>query len=106
MSVSATYKSNLTIRETLTAEAAGTPTITHSGFDSSKSLSASTTPSVTKMIARTLSLSTGALTIDLTSLTGTASSSVTLSGLKIQMMKIKNTATHAITIAKGASNGY
>lgn len=89
----------------------GDNTTTVNGLNSTRTLTASTTPPVTKHSAGTLTLSSGSGTLDLTSLpdpvTGVAAV-ITLNGLKPQeaIFRNKSTNANAITIVKGASNGY
>lgn len=110
MSVTATYSLELTVRETLSTgvPAAERPIVTHSGFNSSGSLSSSTTPPITKVAAFTKALVAGAATIDLTALVGTAGAAVDGTGLKVQAVKVQNpsTNTNTLVIKEGASNGY
>lgn len=108
MSVSANYDGGITVRETLATgvEAATAPVVIHSGFNTSTTLNASSTVPATTSIERTLALSAGTLTVDLTSLTGTNGAAVDFTGLKVQMFKFKNPSTHSITFTFGASNGY
>ncbi len=85
-------------------------TVTTNGLNSTSTLGASTTPPATKYSAGTVVMSGGVGSIDLTSLpdeNGTATA-VTLTGLKIATMVLRNKSTNAnpITIAKGASNGF
>ena len=62
---------------------------------------------VTKSVYFVVSLSGGAATIDLTSLTGVNNESVDGTGLKLQVLKMKNrTGNATMTIDVGASNGY
>lgn len=71
-------------------------------------LNASSSAPATKVIVDEITLSSGAATIDLTSLTGFAATSVTMSGLKVQaiILSTASTNTHAVTFVEGASNGY
>lgn len=63
---------------------------------------------VTKGYAFKKALSAGAATVDLTSLTNVLGTSESLTGLKVQGVVFLNPSSNAnaITIAKGASNGY
>lgn len=62
----------------------------------------------TKNASFEVALSGGAATIDLTNITDPVNGVVTGNTLKVQAITVKNKATNgaAITIAKGASNGY
>ena len=78
------------------------------GVDNGK-LTATTTPAATKVFSDTINLSSGSATLDLTSLAGPASTTVTFSGLKVQLVKLKCplTNTAGITVdAKDATTGY
>jgi len=111
MSISVTYQSKITVVETLetnTDSLGNDKQVTHDQFDTAKSLTSGTTPPVTKMAAFVQALTAGAATIDLSSLTGVNGATVDGTGLKVQILKIKNKAESAnpMSIAPGASNGY
>lgn len=106
------YKSTVTATETLdSADAPASSTanriVTHNGYNTALTLSASTTPPVTKVAAFSQALTGGAATIDLTALDGTIGT-VDGTGLKLQVLKLKapTTNTATLTATKGASNGY
>lgn len=112
MSLAVTYASQVSVTETIenVYVDGNNATVTVNGLNSSADLNASSTPPVTKESAGTLTLSSGSGTLDLTSLpdlNGVAAA-VTLTGLKPQVVKLRNKSTNAnaMTIAKGASNGY
>lgn len=110
MAVTAELTCTLSVRETLVTgvDAAGSPVITHgtNSFKTSETLTSSSTPPVTKYYAATVALVAGAKTLTLTSLTG-ANGTVDMTGLKIQVFKIRNnSATNTLNVAEGASNGY
>ena len=112
MSVALTLTSNITAVETLETNVPAASTankkITHDQFNSVQSLTAATTPPVTKVAAFQQALTAGAATIDLENLTGTNGATVVGTGLRAQAMKVRNPSTNAneITIAEGAANGY
>lgn len=112
MAVNVTYASTVTVEETLAtnipAAAAANRKVTHTLFNTSASLTSATTVPVTQVAAFEQSLTDGAATIDLTSLTGTNGSTVAMTGLKVQILKLKAKSTNAnvITASEGASNGY
>ncbi len=112
MSLSVTYKSTVTVAETLTGNApfasSSKKVVTHDQFDTSATLNSGSTPPVTTFAAFQKALSGGSATIDLTSVLGTNGVTVNFTGLKIQLAKFRNPATNAnnITIVAGASNGY
>lgn len=115
MSVALTYRSQVTVAETLT-DADGVSlsasetnrVVTHDQFNTTASLTSATTPPVTTVAAFRQALTDGAATIDLTALPGTNGASVSGTGLKVQAIKFKALSTNAnvITITEGASNGY
>jgi len=105
------YVLNLTAIETITVEGVdpNDNTVTLSGLNESGQLTGSTTPPVSVVACYELTLSSGAATIDLTSLPGlTSGETLTGSGLKAQFIKFINKAANAnsMTVSKGASNGY
>lgn len=112
MSLSVNYVSKATVVETLEGGmiSANDNTVTTTGMNVDATLTASTTPAVTKYSAGTATMSGGAVTIDLTSLPDTngTAGAVTLTGMKLAVAKFRNKSTNAneITIAKGASNGH
>lgn len=78
------------------------------GLDESLTLTATSTPPVTKLGFGVITLTAGAATVDMTSLVGLNGVAISLSGLKPIAIKFQNPSTNAnnMTIAKGASNGY
>lgn len=111
MSVEVTFKTTITNVETLennVPAAAADKAVTHSGFNTSKTLNSASTPPATKGNAFELALSGGAATLDLTAIPATGGGTYSGSGLKVQLLRIRNKAANAnsISIAVGASNGY
>jgi hypothetical protein len=110
MSVSVSYGATVTVQEVLEANpnsaSAAQRTVTHSLFNSTKSLNGSSTPPVTKVAAFKAALSAGAKTLDLTALIGTNGVAVDGTGLKVQVLKVKNLGANTLAITPGASNGY
>lgn len=110
MSVSLAYRADMTATETLTTNAAALSdaTLVHSGYNTTKTLNASSTPPATKVASFAQAMTVGAATIDLTDLLGSNGAAVDGSGLRVQAIKLRNKSTNAnpITVAKGASNGY
>lgn len=113
MSVDVTADLKLEIAETLTTgvNGAATPIINHGGADSDfrayGRLTSTTTPDVEGCVVKTVTLTAGAYTLDLTSMTGTNGATVDATGKKIRFLKIVNDhATQTLTVAKGASNGH
>ncbi len=87
----------------------GDATLTTALSSESLVLNAGTTPPVTKIASGSKALSSGSGTLDLTSLPGlTADETVTMLGLKVQFLILRNKSTNAnvMTVSKGASNGY
>lgn len=110
MTISVGYVSQVAVVETLGGVfvSPGDNTIT-SGINTQMTLNASSTPPASKDSEGTIAMTAGAATIDLTSLpdkNGNAGA-VTLTGLRLAVVKLRNKATNAnpITVAKGASNG-
>lgn len=109
--VSATYASSATVTETFTGDyiSSGDNTVSVTGLNETGTLNASSSVPATKQVSGTKTMSGGAGTIDLTALPGlTADETVSLSGLKVQILKIRNKSTNAnkIVVSNGASNGY
>lgn len=106
---SAKYASSVTTIETvsLTAAAAesATPSLTHSGYNTTADLSPTSTPAVSKTSYFSKALVAGAGTIDLTALPGPGGTQ-DFTGLKVQMIKFKNDAANTITVSQGAANAY
>ncbi len=111
MSVSVSYVSNLTVAEALETNVAdlSDKSIVHSGFNTALTASAASTPPATKVAAGVVNVTSGAGSIDLTSLPlGAQGAAVDFTGLRVQFLKLKAPATNAnpITISKAVSNGY
>src|ERR1041384_4058255 len=106
MSVSVSYNFGVTVRETLSTGVAGSssPVIVFSAYNESGTLNASSTVPATKHVQYLLTLSSGAATINLASLTG-ANGTIDATGLRVQMIRVKNLGANAMTFAEGASNG-
>lgn len=111
MSVTVDYELKLDVVETITT---GTPAaidsnsiVTHDAYSTSGQLTSTTTVPATKSAFFSAVMSGGALTIDLTALTGTNGATVTFNGLKVQLMHLKAPITNAanVTVTAGASNG-
>ena len=110
MAVKLNYQAVATVMETLESNvagaAAGNRVVTLNQYNSSAQLDANTTPPVTKTAVFLATLSGGALTLDLTALTGTNGIAVDGTGLKVQLFKIKNKGANNLTVKFGASNPY
>ncbi len=111
MSLSVTNTDNLLITDTSgnPFAQAGDQTLTI-GITEGETLNAGTTPAATKYVSMQKALSTGAASIDLTSLPDTAGNAgaVTFTGLKVLKAFLRNPSTNAnsITVSFGASNPY
>jgi hypothetical protein len=112
MAVSVQFSHQMTVTETLSVSipdvVAQNAVVVHDQFNRTATLNASSTPAVSVSASFVATLSGGALTIDLTNMTGTNGAVVNANGLVPRLIKFMNPATNAnpITIAKGASNGY
>lgn len=106
----AKYDFGLTVEEVkdMGLDLAANPTMTHTLGSHAATLTASTTPPVTKTYSDTIPLVAGAYTIDLQALPGPQSTTIDFSGLKIQLIKITTPSTNTaeVTFDVGASNGY
>lgn len=107
MSVEVVYSSILTVKETLDSGVTfiSSPVVTHDGLSVGGEFNATSTPPATKVASGTATLSSGAATINLASLTGPGGGTVDFTGLKVQFVKLKNPSANNITLTPGASNG-
>lgn len=106
MAVTCSYRFVMNTVETLTGvDAALSPSVILSEFDESGTLSSSSTPPATKVLAKTIALVAGAYTLDLTTETGTNGVAIAGTGLRVQMIRIKNLGANSMTFSTGASNG-
>jgi len=94
--------------DTTAGPAAGTPKVTHGNWDFAHNLSSTSTPPFSKHAAFQKALAAGAGTIDLTSLTGFNGEAVNGTGLKVQVLKLRNPSTNgnSISITPAAISGY
>lgn len=111
MSVSVNYAFTATITEILPSNTGsasdGNRTVTHSNYNETDTITAATSASpVTVQASFLATLSGGALTINLTALNGTNGAVVDLTGLKVQLVRVKNLGANNLTIKGGASNGH
>ncbi len=111
MTIRVNFDSKLTTVETFTGDyvSPGDATMTTSGLNESDSFTASTSVPVTKYAAFQQAMTAGTATINLAALPGvTAEEVVNLTGLKVQILKLRSLATNGnkITVAKGGSSGY
>jgi len=114
-STSLTYAVTATLVEILpAAQAPGAAseaarTVTQAGFNAAQRvLKSDSSPPVTCGALFQQALAAGAATIDLTALDGFNDKAVNGTGLRVQLLRVKNPTTNAnpITVAKGVSNGY
>ena len=110
MSVSAAYALTVSATETFDTtvngnEAIGSgaaaASVLHNGFNISGTLTSLSTVPATTVCAFTQALTGGTATIDLCALPGTNGNTVSLDGLKVQLMMIKAPAANANTMAIG-----
>ncbi|TVQ59912.1 MAG: hypothetical protein EA379_09535 [Phycisphaerales bacterium] len=110
MTVSLTYRSNLTATETIANNAGSLATngrtVVHDAFDTVRAGGAAGTTQI--VAAFTVAMTAGAATIDLRALTGTNGATVDGNGKKVLYAKFQAAAGNAnpITIEAGASDGY
>lgn len=99
-----------TITETLPNNIDSAPDATrkvvHSAFNEGSTLTATTTPPVSRTANFVKALTAGAATIDLTAVSGTNGVTVDLSTTKVQVVRIKNLGANTLTVKAGASNGH
>lgn len=114
MSVTATIGLTMQVVETVGVDAAGAVDATKNSVTFSKlgvastSLGAATTPTANIHAVGQQALTAGAASIDLTALTGLNGVAVSLNAKTLRAVLFQNPAANAnaITIAKGAANGY
>lgn len=103
-------KSEINVLQTFSDGVSGNETVLfNGGMNIDTSYTSATSVPVTKFAEFEKTMSGGAGTIDLTALPGiTADETVVGTGLKLQLLRIRNKSTNAnaITVTKGASNGY
>ena len=106
MAVSCTYIFGMTTRETLDTgvPAVTTASITHNAYDETTTLNATSTPPATEVAMFLQTLTAGAATINLAALTG-ANGTIDGTGLRVQMIRVKNLGAASMTFSEGASNG-
>lgn len=112
MGVTLVYVSTVTALETVDTETPlsddANSLITHDGLDTSDTLNAGTGVPVTKVVANTITMTAGAATIDMTALVGSNGGAVDMTGLKLQILKLKAKATNtgALVVSYGAADPY
>src|SRR5262245_24414135 len=101
MAVSTTVRNTLSVTEVLPNNASSLSTgqqLTHSAFDFTFALSGTTTPPIDTHASFVATLSAGALTLNLTTLTGTNGAVVDLTGKKLRVLKVNNLGGNDLTI--------
>jgi len=110
MAVSAKYHLELTATETLalSLDNAANPDIVHKIDSSFGTIDADSTVPATKVFSDQITLSSGTSTLDLTGLSIATLDNVDMTGLKVQLFKVKAASTNSavLTVADGATNGY
>jgi hypothetical protein len=110
MSIAVSYAATVTVVETLPnntgSAAAANRVVTHAEYNEVASLGAASTPPATLVSEFLLTLSVGAATIDLRTLTGTNGAVVDGNGLKVQIVRIKNLGANNMTFKGGAANPH
>ena len=108
MSVSAQVTMKCRVTETLsdTSLASNGTDVVHDAYGLATTIKADSAVPATKVAAGIQTLTAGALTMDLTALTGTNGAAVTALGLKLQVWLLKNLGAAVMTFSEGASNGY
>ena len=110
MSVSVVWAETITVTEVLPNNQGSTATdakrtVTHDAFNEGGTLTSATTPPVTVCAHFVQTLSGGAATINFAALTGTNGATVDCTGLKPQLVRVKNLGANNLVITEGASNG-
>lgn len=109
-SVAVTYEAKVTVVETLPNNTGSAPDntrkITHTNYNESATLNSTSTPPATLNAQWLQALTAGAATVNLTALTGTNGATIDGTGLKPQIIRIKNLGANTLTIKKGAANGH
>ena len=106
MAVSVTYDFKITTRETLTSNIPDVPNkvVVANAYNESATLNASSTPPATKKASALITLTAGAYTLDLSTMTDASGAAIGY-GLRVQLIRIKNLGANPMTFAEGASNG-
>ncbi len=110
MSVAVTYAATCTVAETLPNNTGSAPAntrlVTHTDYNETATLNSGSTPPATLVAEFLLTQSGGAGAVDLTALVGTNGAVVDGSGLKVQVVRVKNLGANIMTIKSAASNGH
>lgn len=109
--VTAHWNMRLQVEETIALSedlAQADPTYVHDIGGTRGTLNAASTPAVTKTFSDTINLVDDAATLDLTSLSGPAGTTVDFTDLKVHVVKLScpSSNTAGITVDRGAANAY
>jgi hypothetical protein len=106
MSISASLIFGATVTETLSSgvPAVTSPNLVHDAYNELVTLNATSTPPGTQVSNFLLTLTAGAATINLAALTG-ANTTIDGTGLRVQLIRIKNLGSNSMAFSNGASNG-
>lgn len=109
--IQAKYSMKCSVVEEITTGVAGAASakrqITYDNFDVGGTLLPDGSVPVSKVVATTKALTTGALTLDFTSITGANNLAQDMTGLRLQLLMIANpTGNGSMNFAEGASDGY
>lgn len=107
MSISTSYDFKILTSERLMLDvpAISNPVLQKSFPDSGR-MDGTTVPPARLDVANLISLTAGVATIDLTTLASINGATVSGNGLMIQLLKLVNKGSHAMTFSKGSTNGY
>ena len=110
MPITVAYAATASVVETLPnntgSAAAASRVVTHSEYNEGAQYTSASTPPVTLVAEFLLTLTTGAATIDLRTLTGTNGAVVDGNGLKVQIVRIKNLGANNMTFKGGSSTPH
>lgn len=105
MAVTSQYAFKIFATETVSGDGFSSQSLVHADYDETGTLSSSSAAPITKIVSKLVTLTTGAYTIDLTTITGTNGVAQDGTGLKVQMIRVKNLGANNMTFSEGASNG-
>lgn len=110
-SATAAYKAGLEVTEVVAYGLDNFPdsSSVHSFGADSATLNATSTPAVTAVFSDTIALAAGAGTLDLTALAGPSGTTIDMTGLKVQILKVKTPSSNSGSIIiehKDAATGY
>jgi hypothetical protein len=106
MAVSALFRFSSTLSEELASPFQGSNSLNYTVPELSVALDGVSTPVVDTVYSGLFTLTTGALTIDLTSLARTGRAALSLTGKAIYAVRIQNLGANSMAFIQGATNGY